>query len=237
MPNKATDVMIRSGVWLALAATASLTACGGGDEPSAANGARVSTGGEAAASVETTGTDPLVLVANVHEAPLALLPEDWPDLFHFRFTDELLMPSPEDSPEIRAFMAGVIQAETLRAGTAEAGFDWLRRLDNVVLGYERESNDVRWRMRQGDAWFALLPASEVGPLLEREGFQVVELKSGMDPEAWGSAAGTPVRSVSGDAPGSGSESAPESGGDAAVEGVEVPGDWFTRWRTEVRGRG
>jgi hypothetical protein len=162
-----------------------------------------------------------VLVANVHEAPLALLPRDWADLFHFRFADELLMPSPEDSPEVRAFMTEVIRAETRRVGTPDAGFDWLRRLDNVVLGYEREADDVRWRMRQGDAWFALLPASEVGPLLEREGFQVVELSSGTDPADWESE------------PGSG----PESGPDASDEAVEVPGDWLARWGAEVRGRG
>ncbi len=233
MPNRATDALVRSGIRLALAATASLVACGGGDEPSADDGARVSTGDETAARAETTGLDPLVLVANVHEAPLALLPRDWPDLFHFRFADELLMPSPEDSPEVRAFMAGVIQAEALRVGTPDAGFDWLRRLDNIVLAYEREADDVRWRMRQGDAWFALLPASEVGPLLEREGFQVVELNSGTDPGAWESAPGAALRS----APESAAGAAPDEGADAPAEAVEVPSDWFARWCAEVRGRG
>jgi len=212
---------------------AAIMACGGSDEPPTEAGARLGPASDHAATTASARLDPLVLVANVNEAPLHLLPRDWADLFHFRFANELLMPTPESSTEVGAFMEGVIRAETLRTGTVDAGFDWLRRLDNVVLAYEGEADDVRWRMRQGDAWFALLPSSEVGPLLEREGFQVVELESGMDPASWASA----TEPAPGSAPESPSGSGAESSRDAAAGAPEIPGDWYARWSAEVRGRG
>lgn len=197
---------------------ASLVACGGGDDPrTEAAGAGNEPAGQGPAGAATVAADSLVLVANVHEAPLHFIPGDWADLFHFRFADELLMLSPESSPEVRDFMAGVIRSEARRAGTVDAGFDWLRRLDNVVLAYETEADDVRWRLRQGHAWLAILPASEVGPLLEREGFQLVPLASGLDPDRWETDSGADA--------------------DAAGETPEAPADWYARWVAEVRGRG
>lgn len=175
--------------------------------------------------------DSLLLVANLDEAPLHLLPVDWPDLFHFRFADEVLTLEPRSSPEVRRFMAGVIEAEARRAGTVEAGYDWLRRLDTSVLAYEAEADDVRWRLRQGHAWLALLPSAEAGPLLEREGFRVVPLESGTDPDRWyrdsgSDAGGPPVASVGAEA----GEAGPE-------DGSILPDDWLSVWAAEVRGRG
>jgi hypothetical protein len=199
------------GVAVALA----LAGCGGGVEdvePGASDQVSERPGAQEATS---PAGDSLVLVMNSNEAPLHFTPTDWVDLFHFRFAEEVLMPSPESSPLVMDFMEGVIVAETRRTGVVDAGFDWLRRLDTTVLTYEDEADDIRWRLRQGHAWFAVLPASEVGPLLDRQGFELVSLRSGFDPSRWG-------------------------GEDEAEEGVDAPGapsDWFNRWVAEVRGRG
>lgn len=198
--------------------------CGGDSE------AGRSSGPETAPSVSGSGgpaRDSLVLVANLEEAPLHLLPLDWPDLFHFRFADEVLTLEPRSSPEVRAFMAGVIEAEARRVGTVEAGYDWLRRLDTSVLAYEAEADDVRWRLRQGHAWLALLPSAEAGPLLEREGFRVVPLESGTDPDRW-------YRGSESDP---GGPQVASGGADAGEGGSVLPGDWLSVWAAEVRGRG
>lgn len=212
------------------------SACGGGstDEASAASDAP-----PGITTADPDGLDSLVLVANVREAPLHLLPADWADLFHFRFADEVLTLSPESSPAVRGFMEGVLGSEARRVGTVDAGFDWLRRFDAQVLAYEAEADDVRWRLRQGHAWLALLPASEAGPLLEREGFRVVPLTSGFDPSRWEVGPGGPSF---GD--GGGAEPGVRGGGedvdvaaDGVPEGPDPPADWLVTWAAEVRGRG
>lgn len=223
---------------LALAATACTGESGAGGTSGAEAGPTTSaqapsaeadeSGPSVGPSLRTAFTDSLVLVANLEEAPLHLLPGDWGDLFHFRFADEVLTLEPESSPEVSRFMARVIEAEARRAGTADAGYDWLRRLDTSVLAYEAEADDVRWRLRQGHAWFALLPSSEVGPLLEREGFRLVPLASGADPDGWyrGDGGGAGVASATAGADGGEGDSGPV-----------LPGDWLAVWAAEVRGRG
>jgi hypothetical protein len=199
-----------------------VAACGGGENPGTAELTEGVPASDPRSADPEAGTDSLVLVANVREVPLHLLPPDWVDLFHFRFADEILTLAPDESPTVRAFMEGVMRTESRRTGAPDAGLDWLRRLDRVVLAYERDAADVRWRMRQGEAWMALLPSAEAGPLLEREGFQRVPLGSGADPTRWGV----------------GGASAPDTPGavDGASDPPPIPEDWLARWAVEVRGR-
>jgi hypothetical protein len=229
---------IRTRRWMA-ALVIGTVACGGGSGDEQSPGSEAASG---ASSTEPGGfvdLDSLVLVANVREAPLHLLPADWADLFHFRFADEVLTLSPESSPEVRAFMEGVLRSEARRVGTLDAGFDWLRRFDTQVLTYETEADDVRWRLRQGHAWFALLPSSEAGPLLEREGFRVVPLESGFHPSRWkvGPGPASP-RNAGGADPGDPDRGeGADVGADGIVEAPDPPADWLVTWAAEVRGRG
>jgi hypothetical protein len=229
---------IRDRRWM-VALVIATVACGGGSGDEQSPGSEAASGAMSTEPGGLVGADSLVLVANVRAAPLHLLPADWADLFHFRFADEVLTLSPEVSPEVREFMEGVLQSEARRVGTVDAGFDWLRRFDTQVLGYETEADDVRWRLRQGHAWFALLPSSEVGPLLEREGFRVVPLESGFHPSRWEVGPGPASRPDAGGAD-SGDTSRGEGAdvtGEGIVEAPDPPADWLVTWAAEVRGRG
>lgn len=177
-----------------------------------ADGTRGASGPEAPA---TSGApDTLVVVVNVEEARLHLLPRDWQDLFHFRYAGRVVLLDPTTSPATAAFMESVLRTEARRTGVADAGFDWLRRLDRAASRYAADADDAAYRLRSGDAAFAILPASTVAPLLERPGFDVVPMSSGADPDRW-----------------------PAAQGSDAGEAPEPPSDWLAIWATEVRGKG
>lgn len=169
-------------------------------------------GGEAPgeASPPVAG-DTLVVVANTDSLPLTLLPRDWVDLFHPRFADEVVALDPRTSPATAAFLEGILRNEAERTGVAEAGFDWLRRLDRAVVAYDEEPSDAVWRLRRGEAWLGILPAALAEEILAREGFTSVPMESGARPVRWRSADPASL--------------------------PEPPGDWLATWGREVRGRG
>jgi hypothetical protein len=189
-----------------------LASCGGRDggegpgEPAA--------GSSDPGTVTSGGTDTLVVVANLEEARLHLLPRDWQDLFHFRYAGRVVVLDPTTSPATAAFMESVLRAEARRTGVADAGFDWLRRLDRAASRYEADADDAVFRLRRGEAAFAILPSSAAGPLLERGGFEIVPMTSGADPDRW----------------------IPEGGSEASGDPAP-PADWLAIWATEVRGKG
>ncbi len=196
-----------------------LAACGEGEPGGTARDAEVGEAAGAEASTSAGGersgaSDSLVVVANMDGARLHLLPRDWQDLFHFRYAGRILVLDPGTSASTRAFMEAVLRAEARRTGVADAGFDWLRRLDRATLRYEADADDAAFRLGRGEADFALLPVSGAGPLLDRPGFQIVPMASGADPDRWGR----------------------EAGADSS-SGPEPPRDWLAIWAAEVRGRG
>lgn len=202
-----------------------LPGCGGSEADLASGGPGEVEAVAASPGPTSAPADTLVVVANLAEARLHLMPRDWADLFHFRFSGRVLVLDPATSPPTAAFMEGVLRSEARRTGVPDAGFDWLRRLDRAVASYEDDSDEAAFRLRRGEAAFAILPASEVGSLLDREGFAVVGMSSGAVPEEWGRGLGP-----------AGSDGA-DPGTPGRGRGPEPPSDWLAIWAAEVRGKG
>lgn len=182
---------------------------GGGAAPEGA-GTTASAGGEAAAP------DSLIVLVRADSVNRARLPKDWRELHHPRFDAQFLMPDPSVSPEARTFMEGVLLAEAARTGVADAGFDWLRRLDAVVLAYVEDMEDGIAAFRRGEVVVIALPSRMAGPLLSESWVVQAVMSSGAHPR-W---------------PADGPD---ESGGAAAPP--RLPPQWLTTWRSEVRGTG
>lgn len=183
-----------------------LTACGPGDARSESGGAE---------SPEAQGPDSLVVLVRRDSVALARVPRDWIDLLHPRFADQLVFPDPAASTEARAFMEAVLRAEAARTGDPDAGFDWLRRLDGIVLFYAREPADGEAAFRRGEAVVLVTDSRRAARLVREDGVLLTPMESGAAPFPRVPAPDTLP-------PG---------------EPPVLPQGWLSTWRAEVRGTG
>lgn len=146
--------------------------------------------------------------------PLNLSPRDWVDLFHSRFLERVSFPDPGSSPEAAAFMEAVLLHEAERTGDAEAGFDWLRRLDRAVLAYPEDPADGIGSFLRGQVSILVVEGRLAAELVQRTGVILAPMESGA----------TPFPRPSGEVEG------------PSGEGVRLPPRWLSTWRAEVRGR-
>ena len=189
-----------------LLAIGSLAACGPGEVPPSTDGVD--------ASSPEVGDSLVVLLLRDSVAP-ARVPRDWVDLLHPRFGDQVVFPDPGTSREARAFMEAVLRAEAARTGDPEAGFDWLRRLDGVVLLYARDPADGEAAFRRGQAVLLVTDSRRAARLLREDAVRLAPMESGA----------APFPAVP----------APDTLG--SVEPPDLPPGWLTTWSTEVRGTG
>ena len=78
---------------------------------------------------------PFVIAFNRTEVTLASAPEDWIDVFHFRWRGELVAVDPARM-DVGAWFVGAIVGRAVRAEEdATVGMDWLRRFDEQVARY------------------------------------------------------------------------------------------------------
>ena len=100
---------------------------------------------------------PFVIAFNRERVPLAEPPTDWIDLFHFRWSDEVLLLDPSRNADAAHFV-GAMMVQALREDDdPRRGFDWLLRLDASVGGYPGDATDVIGSLDTGDALLGILP--------------------------------------------------------------------------------
>lgn len=104
--------------------------------------------------------DPMVLAFNIDKTPRSRAPRDWIDVFHPRWSGEVLLPTAQGSPTMEAFIGTVVAQMSSAAVGDDPGFDWLARLDANRKEYVADG-DVALRFGRGEASLALLSVSQV----------------------------------------------------------------------------
>lgn len=123
-----------------------------------------------------------VLVFNTEAVRPEEAPRDWDDLLDPRWRDEILIRDPLASGTMRTMFGMILARSVTETGSAEAGFDWLRRLDAQTKEY------------------VLNPALMIEKLIRREGLVTVwdltdillQQERGMPLDFRFPASGTPV---------------------------------------------
>lgn len=103
--------------------------------------------------------DPAVLAYNTDRTSRSRAPGDWIDLFHPRWSGEVLLPDASGSEVMQAFVGTVVARMRSEAGD-DAGFDWLARLDANRKTYLADADELVGRLGNGDASLALLALSQ-----------------------------------------------------------------------------
>lgn len=78
---------------------------------------------------------PVVIVYNSAAVPEADAPTDWDDLLDPRWKKKILIRDPLASGTMRAVWGTIVERSIEETGSAESGFDWLRRLDAQTKEY------------------------------------------------------------------------------------------------------
>jgi iron(III) transport system substrate-binding protein len=69
-------------------------------------------------------------------------PKDWEDLLDQKWKNKVIIRYPLASGTMRIIYAALIQREEKKAGSVEAGFNWLRRLDANTKGYAADPTQL-----------------------------------------------------------------------------------------------
>jgi iron(III) transport system substrate-binding protein len=127
---------------------------------------------------------PLMIAYNSEVVDSAAAPQDWDDVLDPRWAGQVLIRDPVASGTMRTIFGMVLQRSLRETGSTDAGFQWLRRLDqqtreyvlNPTLLYQklsrREGSVTLWEMSdivrlQGTGYpLAYLFASSGTPLVE-----------------------------------------------------------------------
>lgn len=109
--------------------------------------------------------DPMVLAFNVDRTSRGRAPRDWIDVFHSRWSGEVLLPDATESPTMEAFIGTVVARMGSESAGDDPGFDWLARLDANRKEYA-SGDDVAHRLGRGQASLALLSLSQARAAME-----------------------------------------------------------------------
>ena len=102
--------------------------------------------------------DPMVLAFNSDRTPRSRAPRDWIDVFHPRWSADVLLPDPRGSRAMEAFIGTRVALGRVE-GDDTPGFDWLARLDANRKAYVTDPEELARRLGRGEAALAFLPLS------------------------------------------------------------------------------
>ncbi len=83
---------------------------------------------------------PAVIVYNSAAVPADQAPRDWDDLLDPRWKGRVLIRYPLASGTMRAFFGMILARSIDQTGSAERGFEWLKKLDAQTKGYEMNAS-------------------------------------------------------------------------------------------------
>ena len=106
---------------------------------------------------QTTLVSPFVIAFNRESVPLMRAPRDWIDLFHLRWAGEVTIADPGRNEDGAHFVAAMLLESLREDGSLVGGFDWLRRLDEVVGTYASDHAEVIDMLGRGRASIGIVP--------------------------------------------------------------------------------
>jgi iron(III) transport system substrate-binding protein len=82
-------------------------------------------------------------------------PKDWDDLLDPKWKDKVIIRYPLASGTMRIIYAALIQREERKAGSVEAGFNWLRKLDANTKGYVADPTQLYLKIAREEGMVTL----------------------------------------------------------------------------------
>ena len=98
--------------------------------------------------------DPIVLAFDHEELSRSRAPRDWIDLFHPRFSGEVLVPEPGADDGGSVLLGERAAASMAAHGDVLDAVDWFKRLDGQCKRYEPDEDDLLRRLGRGDGHVA-----------------------------------------------------------------------------------
>ena len=136
-----------------------------------------------AANIPTTSRDaqdrwfgtyqtPEVIVYNSDAVKPEDVPKDWDDVLDPKWRDKILIRNPNPSDSMRAIFGAMIWRFYKDTGSAEQGYDWLRRLDSNVHEYTADGTLLMQKLVRREGLISLWNLPDVWIHKEQRGFPV-----------------------------------------------------------------
>jgi iron(III) transport system substrate-binding protein len=126
---------------------------------------------------------PEVIVYNSDAVGAEAAPRDWDDVLDPKWRDKVLIRNPNPSDSMRAIFGAMIWRFYKDTGSAEKGYDWLRRLDGNVHEYPADGTLLMQKLARREGLISLWNMPDVRLYKEQKGFPVAYVSP---------ASGTPV---------------------------------------------
>ena len=104
---------------------------------------------------------PEVIMYNTRLVSEADAPEDWDDLLDPRWRDKIIIRSPVASGTMRIIFSALILREKEKAGTVDAGLEWLRRLDANTKTYAADPTQLYLKIAREEGAITLWDLPDV----------------------------------------------------------------------------
>lgn len=115
---------------------------------------------------------PEVIAFNSDAVDSAAAPRDWDDVLDPRWRGQVLIRDPLASGTMRTIFGMVIQRSIRETGSADAGFDWLRRLDRQTREYVLNPTLLYQKLARREGLITLWDMPDIEMLRARTGYPI-----------------------------------------------------------------
>ncbi len=110
---------------------------------------------------------PTIIVYNSDAIAEDEAPGDWDDLLDERWQDEIIIRDPLASGTMRTIFGKILADSVAETGSAEAGFDWLRRLDGQTREYVHSPAVLHEKLTRQEGVLTLWEMTDTLTLIHR----------------------------------------------------------------------
>jgi len=115
---------------------------------------------------------PQVIVYNTEAVRAEDAPHDWDDIIDPKWRDKVLIRNPTPSDTMRVIFGAIIWRFYKDTGSADKGYDWLRKLDANVHEYTADGTLLMQKIARREGLVSLWDMPDVRLFKEQKGFPV-----------------------------------------------------------------
>jgi iron(III) transport system substrate-binding protein len=115
---------------------------------------------------------PLMIAYNSEVVDSASAPQDWDEVLDPRWAGEVLIRDPLASGTMRTIFGMIIQRSIRETGGPEAGFEWLRRLDEQTREYVLNPTLLYQKLARREGLITLWDMPDIEMLRSRTGYPI-----------------------------------------------------------------